>query len=308
MDGLLVEPEKKRMSSRKKQVLAYTIVLAVCYVSFWLFAGGTGAMGYSVLVQFFTLPLASFVVALLMGLDKSWKERQWWLLLYFGFGYFLMQYGTFSLANMISAGKFNSPLWDLELLLMGAAYALPGMALGSVIRWGREFASHPGHRCRPLWAFGMVWGVCVTVQLGLIWLPTVLLFPGLFLPLVGLPAFPSETVTNGILAASHLAYWAGNWVAAQVCAFAAALLVGRSPQWTGREKARLLPLFGAAGALSLGLAASQGALGGAMELEVWAALLLLPLGYLAGQVLPAIGLGMGALLGRKNSPVDKPLS
>ena len=55
---------------------------------------GTGAMGYSFLVQLFTLPLANFIIALLMGLDKSWKERQWWLLLYFGFGFFLMQYGT----------------------------------------------------------------------------------------------------------------------------------------------------------------------------------------------------------------------
>ena len=70
MDGLIGGPEKKRMSSRKKQVLAYTMVLAVCYAAFWLFAGGTGAMGYSFLVQLFTLPLANFIIALLMGLDK----------------------------------------------------------------------------------------------------------------------------------------------------------------------------------------------------------------------------------------------
>ena len=114
MDGLIGGPEKKRMSSRKKQVLAYSIVLAVCYAAFWLFAGGMGAMGYSFLVQLFTLPLANFIIALFMGLDKSWKERQWWLLLYFGFGFFLMQYGTFSLANMLSKGSFNLPEWHLQ--------------------------------------------------------------------------------------------------------------------------------------------------------------------------------------------------
>ena len=93
MSELATDTKRKKLSSRGKQVLAYSIVLAVCYAAFWLFAGGTGAMGYSFLVQLFTLPLANFIIALLMGLDKSWKERQWWLLLYFGFGFFLMQYG-----------------------------------------------------------------------------------------------------------------------------------------------------------------------------------------------------------------------
>ena len=122
MDGLIGGPEKKRMSSRKKQVLAYSIVLAVCYAAFWLFAGGMGAMGYSFLVQLFTLPLANFIIALFMGLDKSWKERQWWLLLYFGFGFFLMQYGTFSLANMLSKGSLNLPEWGLFSTGMALAW------------------------------------------------------------------------------------------------------------------------------------------------------------------------------------------
>lgn len=154
MDGLIGEPAKKRMSSRKKQVLAYTIVLAVCYVSFWLFAGGTGAMGYSVLVQLFALPVAGFVISLLMGLDKSWKERQWWMLLYFGFGFFLMQYGTFSLANMLSKGSFNLP--ERGLFSTGMALALPGMALGSVIRWGRELAARPEGMRRAWLVYGLV--------------------------------------------------------------------------------------------------------------------------------------------------------
>lgn len=139
MSELATDTKRKKLSSRGKQVLAYSIVLAVCYAAFWLFAGGTGAMGYSFLVQLFTLPLANFIIALLMGLDKSWKERQWWLLLYFGFGFFLMQYGTFSLGNMLSKGSFNLPEWGL--FSTGMALALPGMALGSVIRWGRELAA-----------------------------------------------------------------------------------------------------------------------------------------------------------------------
>ena len=43
-----------------------------------------------------------------------------------------------------------------------------------------------------------------------------------------------------------------------------------------------------------------------MGLDQWTSLLLLPLGYLAGQVLPGVGLGAGMLLARRKNPVDKP--
>ena len=290
------------MTIRKKQVVAYTVVDAVCYGLFWVLGGA--AMFYSMLVQFFVLPLSHFFLALWLGLEKSWKERQWWLLLYFGFGYFLMQYGTFSLLNMVSVGKFNPP--EPSLFLLGAACALPGMALGAVIRWGRELPAAPQDRRRPLWAFGLVWGGCVTLQLGLLWLPMVLQFPGTLLALFGLPYFPSEAAMAVFTALSDIAYFAGSCGLAQLAGLAAGFLVGRSPRWTGREKARLLPLFGAAGALALGLGGSQGGVVDYMGLDLETSLLLLPLGYLAGQILPGAGLGAGMLVARRKNPVDKP--
>ena len=290
------------MTIRKKQVVAYTAVVAVCYGLFWVLGGA--AMFYSMLVQFFVLPLSHFFLALWMGLEKSWKERQWWLLLYFGFGYFLMQYGTFSLLNMVSVGKFNPP--EPSLFLLGAACALPGMALGSVIRWGRELPAAPQDRRRPLWAFGLVWGVCVILQLGLLWLPMVLQFPGTLLAFFGLPYFPSEAAMAVFAALSDIAYFAGSCGLEQLAGLAAGFLVGRSPRWTGREKARLLPLFGAAGALALGVGGSQGGVVDYIGLDQWTSLLLLPLGYLAGQILPGAGLGAGMLLARRKNPVDKP--
>ena len=213
------------MTIRKKQVVAYTVVVAVCYGLFWVLGGA--AMFYSMLVQFFVLPLSHFFLALWMGLEKSWKERQWWLLLYFGFGYFLMQYGTFSLLNMVSVGKFNPP--EPSLFLLGAACALPGMALGAVIRWGRGLPAAPQDRRRPLWAFGLVWGGCVTLQLGLLWLPMVLQFPGTLLALFGLPYFPSEAAMAVFAALSDIAYFAGSCGLAQLAGLAAGFLVGRSP-------------------------------------------------------------------------------
>lgn len=285
MDGLIGEPEKKRMSSRKKQVLAYTIVLAVCYVSFWLFAGGTGAMGYSVLVQLFALPVAGFVISLLMGLDKSWKERQWWMLLYFGFGFFLMQYGTFSLANMLSKGSFNLP--ERGLFSTGMALALPGMALGSVIRWGRELAARPEGMRRAWLVYGLVWGVCVLVPYLIILLIGACTFAALFIPI-------PEGVFLSVESIIPALFLAGPCGVAQLAAAVMGFFLGKSPGWTRLVK--YLPVFGAASFLGVGVGISFLP----WELSPQVAAVLVLASFLVGMVPPLVGLGLarGALASR----------
>lgn len=282
MDGLIGGPEKKRMSSRKKQVLAYSIVLAVCYAAFWLFAGGMGAMGYSFLVQLFTLPLANFIIALFMGLDKSWKGRQWWLLLYFGFGFFLMQYGTFSLANMLSKGSFNLPEWGL--FSTGMALALPGMALGSVIRWGRELAArHQGLR-RAWLVYGLVWGISALLPY-LIALLVMALTIFMFVPEI---AF--QILVQGL----QVLFLAGPCGIAQLAAAVMGFFLGKSPDWTRQVK--YLPVFGAASFLGVGLGLSFLP----WELSPQVAAVLMLASFLGGMVPPLVGLGLarGALASR----------
>lgn len=285
MDGLIGEPAKKRMSSRKKQVLAYSIVLAVCYAAFWLFAGGTGAMGYSFLVQLFTLPLANFIIALLMGLDKSWKERQWWLLLYFGFGFFLMQYGTFSLANMLSKGSFNLPEWGL--FSTGMALALPGMALGSVIRWGRELAAHPEGLRRAWLVYGLVWGVCVLVPYLVAFLSWACTFVALFVPI-------PEGVILSVESIIPALFLAGPCGIAQVAAAGMGFFLGKFPDWT--RQVEYLPVFGAASFLGVGLGLSFLP----WELSPQVAAVLMLASFLGGMAPPLVGLGLarGALASR----------
>ena len=227
MSELATDKKRKKLSSRGKQVLAYSIVLAVCYAAFWLFAGGMGAMGYSFLVQLFTLPLANFIIALLMGLDKSWKERQWWLLLYFGFGFFLMQYGTFSLANMLSKGSFNLP--ERGLFSIGMALALPGMALGSVIRWGRELAARPEGIRRAWLVYGLVWGVCVLVPYLVAFLSWACTFAALFIPIAEGVFLPVESIIPAL-------FLAGPCGIAQVAAAGMGFFLGKFPDWTRQVK------------------------------------------------------------------------
>ena len=290
---------RKKLSGRTKQVLAYTVVLVVCYGMFWL-GLGQAAMFYGLLVQYFILPLASFVVALLMGLDKTWKERQWWMLLYFGFGFFLMQYGTYSLANMLSTGFFRWP--ESGLFSYGILFALPGMALGSVIRWGREFRAHPGDPRRPLWAFGLVWGIGVVAQQCSFLIPLILFFPMALL----VPSFPlgGEWLSQVLV----VLYLVGPCCLAQLVAAGAGFLVGRSSQWTRKQMLRLLPLFGAASMLSVGIGSFL------LPVSGWGSLLFgeaslylgtLPaavIAFLLGMIPPALGMlvGTGMALKREN--------
>lgn len=285
MSELATDTKRKKLSSRGKQVLAYSIVLAVCYVSFWLFAGGTGAMGYSVLVQLFALPVAGFVISLLMGLDKSWKERQWWMLLYFGFGFFLMQYGTFSLANMLSKGSLNLPEWGL--FSTGMALALPGMALGSVIRWGRELSTrHQGLR-RAWLVYGLVWGVCVLVPYLIILLIGACTFGALFIPI-------PEGVFLSVESIIPALFLAGPCGIAQLAAAGMGFFLGKSPDWTRQVK--YLPVFGAASFLGVGVGLSFLP----WELSPQVAAVLMLASFLGGMVPPLVGLGLarGALASR----------
>ena len=162
------------------QTLSFLVIWAVCVAVFWL-GGGSDAMGFSILVLYGVLPLSTFVVSLLMCLDTSWKERQWGMLLYFGVGFMLMPYGTFSLANMLSTGNIRLPEW--EYIAYGMVYAMQGMCLGSVIRWAGARRADPNGRYRPLWTFGLVWGITAVALFSVPLLEWMAVFAQLVLPI-----------------------------------------------------------------------------------------------------------------------------
>ena len=220
-----------------------------------------------------------------MGLDKSWKERQWWLLLYFGFDFFLMQYGTFSLANMLSKGSFNLPEWGL--FSTGMALALPGMALGSVIRWGRELSTRPQGLRRAWLVYGLVWGVCVLVPYLVAFLSWACTFVALFVPIPESAFLSVESIIPAL-------FLAGPCGIAQVAAAGMGFFLGKSPDWTRQVK--YLPVFGAASFLGVGLGLSF--LPWELSPQVTAVWMLAS--FLGGMVPPLVGLGLarGALASR----------
>ena len=248
MENRVHIPRGKHLASWKTQALAYGVVCFTCYAAFW-FGLGQAALFYSLLVQFFLLPLAAFVLALLMGLSESWQGRQWFFLVAFGMGFLLGQYLTFTLANMISVPQFRWPEW--ENFLLGAAFALPGMALGSVVRWSRLLRRLPGDRRRSLWVFGIVWGCGVAVFFGMIVIPIILTFPLTLLELFLPSVFPSQQMSQWLSQGMHVVFLCGPCGIGGLAALGAGFALGHSQKWLPREKLRLLPLPGAAWGLSV---------------------------------------------------------
>lgn len=113
--------------------------LMICYWVFWL--AGIGLfwtrnvndylIPFSVGYFIIGLPLASIVVSMLMVSSRIINKGRWILIFFFGIMYMLADYLTFTLANMRAFHKWSWP--DLDSFLIGAACALIGLFIGTVL-------------------------------------------------------------------------------------------------------------------------------------------------------------------------------
>ncbi|MCI8818233.1 MAG: helix-turn-helix transcriptional regulator [Oscillibacter sp.] len=135
--NMLVHLEESTNVVRSRQRLtvavlltAYLVIWAAAVLFFWL-RRPVDAMGYSLIVLYFLLPVSTLVLSALLGRDTGWR-RGWWALLFFGILFFLAEYGTFSLANMLEFHKINPPDWFA--LLPGTLCAAVGLSLGAAMK------------------------------------------------------------------------------------------------------------------------------------------------------------------------------
>lgn len=125
-----VVKSKKRLL-KLLEVGIYLAVWSLALLMFWLGTQPDDAMGYSLLVFYLVLPIVTLNVSLFIGLDSGWGKGKWLMSLFFGVMYMLAGYGTFSLANMKSFHKFNSP--EFGMIIPGLIISLIGMGIGSAI-------------------------------------------------------------------------------------------------------------------------------------------------------------------------------
>lgn len=120
---------------------AYLGIWAFAVIAFWFFTGPADAMGYSLMFLWVLLPIASFVVSLLIGEHGYWGRGKWGIPLLMGALYMLADYATFKAAGMADLRRVSPP--NLALLPVGAAVSLTGLAAGTGMRRLRQRCEKP---------------------------------------------------------------------------------------------------------------------------------------------------------------------
>ena len=142
-----LEESTNTVRSRREQSLlillcVYLGIWAVSVLFFWLLTGPDDAMGYGIVFLWLVLPVAAFVISLLIG-RGGYGGRQGWLLpLVFGAMHMLAGYATFMLANMLSVGILRLP--QPSLLLKGTIISAAGFWFGALTRRRRRQRGESG--------------------------------------------------------------------------------------------------------------------------------------------------------------------
>lgn len=125
--------KSKTRQSKLILIAVYLTVWACSLLVFWLFADGSDAMAYSLVVLWILLPVVTFVLSALIGKNHYWGKYKWAAAVPFGILYMLAEYATFSAANTASFGNFHMPEWSM--IPVGAAFSLAGLAIGSAVHY-----------------------------------------------------------------------------------------------------------------------------------------------------------------------------
>ena len=109
-------------------ILSYLLIWAFAMIVFWLFTSGSDAMGYSLMFLWIILPVATFIVSVVIGKNNFCGKWKWAITFFFGIMYMLAEYGTFKMANNITFNKQNAP--ELGMIVVGAIISAIGILIG----------------------------------------------------------------------------------------------------------------------------------------------------------------------------------
>ncbi len=134
--------KSRQKLSKLVLVIAYLVIWVLSIVVFWL-GGNQDAMGYSLVVFYFALPISTLIISVFIGKGDGWTNVKLLMLLFFGIMNMLAPYFTFSLSNMITFNKINMP--DAIGFLSGIICAAIGIAIGSIVKDIAERKSDCSH-------------------------------------------------------------------------------------------------------------------------------------------------------------------
>ncbi len=117
---------------RNKSGLIYFLIWATSIGSFWL-GLGRDAMGYSLVVLYALIPLSVFVLSIARGINGCSLKAGVGLALLLGMSNMMVEYLTFSLANMVSNSFSHLNMPELSLLAIGFVLSLLGLIVGRLV-------------------------------------------------------------------------------------------------------------------------------------------------------------------------------
>ena len=96
-------------------ITAYLSIWGFTILTFWLLSSLSDLVGHVLILFWIILPATVFIISLLIGLHNYWNKCKWLSPIVFGIMHMLAEYATFSLGNMITFDKINSPNLDAYL-------------------------------------------------------------------------------------------------------------------------------------------------------------------------------------------------
>lgn len=114
-------------------ILSYLTIWAIAIIVFWFFTSGSDALGYGFLFLWVLLPVITFVLSVLIGVNNYWGNLKWLAPIPFGAMYMLAEYATFHAAHMASSGTISFP--HFEMILSGGIISIIGIGLGFFFRY-----------------------------------------------------------------------------------------------------------------------------------------------------------------------------
>lgn len=125
------------VTSQKKLSLtillaAYLGIWAFALIVFWFWISGSDAMGYSLVFLWIILPVATFVISLLIGKNHHPGKGKWLTPIVCGTMHMLAEYATFSVRNMIAISFTRINMPHFEMLLVGAFFSVIGLCIGGL--------------------------------------------------------------------------------------------------------------------------------------------------------------------------------
>ena len=118
------------MKENVKLIIIYLIICLASILSFWIIPN-LDAFVYSIFILYIISPISILMISISMS--RSIKSKKKYLIpILFGIMHMLIEYLTFSLANMISFDKINQP--EYIMILYGFIISIIGYLIGDYLK------------------------------------------------------------------------------------------------------------------------------------------------------------------------------